>query len=92
MRLKLLLVSAASLSLLACGTREQSNSNGIVADEGFSIENSSANDITAIDAATADAAGMAADAEANLSLDELDNEGDGNTPAPANSDVSANAE
>ncbi|HVF84025.1 MAG TPA: hypothetical protein VM913_07635 [Sphingomicrobium sp.] len=81
MRFKLVIATAASLGLAACGDRQDSAGNGIAADEGFSVENSAANDVTAIDAATADSAGMAADAEANLAFTNLGNEEDGNAPA-----------
>lgn len=86
MRFRLVLGAAASLGLAACGDKPEEASNGIAAEQGFSVENSTANDVTAIDAATADAAGMAADAEANLALDTLGNEADSNTPANASAD------
>ena len=81
MRLPLVIAAALSLPLAACGDQQQEAGNGIAADQGYSVENSTANDITAIDAATADASGMAAEAEANLSLDNLGNGEDGNAPA-----------
>lgn len=71
------------LALAACGEEKQAADNGIAADQGYSVENSAANDVTAIDAATADAAGMAADAEANLALPELENESGNNSAADA---------
>jgi hypothetical protein len=80
MRFKLAIVTAATLGIAACGERESAADNGIVSDQGFSVENSAANDVTAIDAATSDAAGMAADTEANLVLDDF-----GNNSADANS-------
>ncbi|HVF83502.1 MAG TPA: hypothetical protein VM913_04960 [Sphingomicrobium sp.] len=81
MRSKFVIATAVAIGLAGCGDRQQDAGNGIASEQGFSVENSSANDLTAIDAATADAAGMAADAEANLALDDLGNEIDGNLPA-----------
>ena len=81
MRLPVLIAATLSLGLAACGDQQQEASNGIAADQGYSVENSAGNDLTAIDAATADASGMAADAEANLLPDNLGNGADGNAPA-----------
>jgi hypothetical protein len=81
MRFKLVIATAAILGLAACGDRDAAAGNEVAVDQGFSTENTAANDLTAIDAATADASGMAADAEANLMLEDLGNETDGNLPA-----------
>lgn len=81
MRMKLVIATAVTLGLAACGDKENSAGNEVAVDQGFSTENTTANDLTAIDAATADASGMAADAEANLMLEDLGNEADGNLPA-----------
>ena len=58
MRLPLLI--AAALSLSACGNNNQAD-KAQNADAGLSAENIVANDVTAIDAVTGDAANMAAD-------------------------------
>ena len=86
MRFSLVAAAALSLGLAACGDQQQEAGNGIAADQGYSVENSAGNDLTAIDAATADASGMAADAEANLLLDNLGNGEDGNLPAANTAD------
>jgi hypothetical protein len=59
-----ILVAGAVLSLAACG---RSNEAGQVqnADESLSAESIVSNDVTAIDAATGDAANMAADVDLN---------------------------
>ena len=60
----LILVAGTALSLAACG---RSNEAGQVqnADESLSAESIVSNDVTAIDAATGDAANMAADVDLN---------------------------
>jgi hypothetical protein len=86
MRFSLAAAAIFSLGLAACGDQQQEAGNGIATDQGYSVENSAGNDLTAIDAATADASGMAADAEANLLLDDLGNGEDGNLPAANTAD------
>jgi len=78
------LVAAAALSLSACGKQQGATGNGTAAEEDFTQNAIVANDITAIDAATADSANMAADVAPDV---ELTNEGvaaDGNAPAAEN--------
>ena len=55
-----ILITAAALSLVACGGNPQSE-NTVDADAGLTAEHIVANDVTAIDAVTGDAANMAAD-------------------------------
>lgn len=74
-RLSLLLPLA--LLLAACGGKEEAATNDSAADVGLAQENVIANDVTAIDAATADDSKMAADTPPPLD-GELGN-GDGNT-------------
>jgi hypothetical protein len=62
------LLAAAALSLSACGKEQQATGNGTAAEEDFTREAIVANDITAIDAATADSANMAADVAPDVDL------------------------
>ncbi|MCW3797110.1 hypothetical protein OMW55_04725 [Sphingomonas sp. BN140010] len=78
------LLAAAALLLSACGKEQAASGNGTAAEEDFTRDAIVANDITAIDAATADSANMAADVAPDI---ELTNEGDaaeGNVPAVDN--------
>jgi hypothetical protein len=59
-----ILVTVAALSLAACGRGDQAGQSQN-ADEGLSAESIVSNDVTAIDAATGDAANMAADVDLN---------------------------
>ena len=80
--IRFVLFAAAALSLSACGKEQAATGNGTAAEEDFTSDAIVANDITAIDAATADSANMAADV-APIGL----NEGvavDGNAPAADN--------
>ncbi len=80
-----LLTAAAALALASCGdNRQQQTDTGSTED--LATQNISANDITAIDAATGDDANMAADAEFNLvAPDAPSNEAEGNAAqSPAN--------
>jgi hypothetical protein len=69
----LILIAGLALALGACGNNDQKDNNQNV-DENLSAENIVSNDVTAIDAVTADAANMAAD----MPVDEL------NAVAPEN--------
>lgn len=60
-----LILAAALLSLAACNRKQQAAETSGV-DQPVAVETIGGNDITAIDAATNDAANMAADVEANL--------------------------
>ena len=63
-----LILAASLLALAACNRNEQSpETTGI--DQNITAEAIGGNDLTAIDAATNDAANMAADAEAALDAD-----------------------
>jgi hypothetical protein len=64
-----LFLIAAALPLSACGKNSQSG-QAQNADEGLSAENIVANDVTAIDAVTGDAANMAADVNYEEALNE----------------------
>lgn len=80
MRLFILLAGAA-LTLTACGKNDQSGNNASI-DDSLTAENIVANDVTAIDAVTADAANMAADVNyANELENGLDNGLNALTPA-----------
>jgi hypothetical protein len=58
------------LALASCGSDPQAADNSAVAEESDSAATTVGNDVTAIDAATGDAANMAADV--NYTVDELD--------------------
>ena len=78
----LLLIAFASLTLSACGSKDQSG-NAAGADDSLTAESIVANDVTAIDAVTGDAANMAADVDfANELANGLGN--GANAVAPAN--------
>jgi hypothetical protein len=68
----LLLIPAAALALSACG-KSDTGENSQNVDQGLSAENIVANDVTAIDAVTGDAANMAADVDYNALDNGLDN-------------------
>lgn len=61
----ILIIACAALALSGCGKKDQ-NDNNLSADENLTAENIVSNDITAIDAATGDAANMAADVDMNF--------------------------
>jgi hypothetical protein len=80
MRLIILTVGTA-LSLAACGNKDQSDNSSNV-DENLAAENIVSNDVTAIDAVTADAANMAADVNYSAEMDNgLDNASNAAAPA-----------
>jgi len=58
----LILLAVAAFSLSACGKNDQAD-NTVNIDEDLTAENIVANDVTAIDAVTADSANMAADVD-----------------------------
>ena len=60
-----IVVTVAALGLAACGTDEQAN-NTVNIDQAVMSEELAANDVTAIDAVTGDAADMAADVDINF--------------------------
>ena len=76
----LILICSLSLALAACGGDEQS-ANSAAPDDTQSAERMVANDVTAIDAVTGDAANMAADVN-YLEVENLTANGAGNEAAP----------
>ena len=70
----LILLAGAALGLGACGNNDQSD-NSMNLDENLTAENIVSNDVTAIDAVTADAANMAADVDINFTNQMLDGGG-----------------
>ena len=78
MRAPLLL--AATILLAACSNNDQADNTQNI-DENLTAENIVSNDVTAIDAVTADAANMAADVQFTESDLNLDNAGNGAAPA-----------
>jgi hypothetical protein len=69
----LILAAAAALTLGACKNNDQ-HDNTMNIDENLTAENIVSNDVTAIDAVTADAANMAADVNYTEVGNDLDNE------------------
>ncbi len=67
------LIFLATLALASCGDGQQAN-NAIVSDQGGATAASAVNDITAIDAATADSANMAANVNYSVDENALDEE------------------
>lgn len=82
------LILIASLALASCGG-DQSANDAAVQDETGAAQVSAVNDITAIDAATGEAANMAADVNYTLNEDEM-NEAAGNAPANSAANATAN--
>jgi hypothetical protein len=76
-----ILIAAVSL-LGACGNKDQTDKTQN-ADENLSAENIVANDVTAIDAVTGDAANMAADVNYEEYVNGLENGAQANGPSPA---------
>ena len=70
----LILLTVAALGLAGCGTGEQAN-NTVNVDQAVMSEDLAANDVTAIDAVTGDAANMAADVDINFTNEMLDSAG-----------------
>jgi hypothetical protein len=81
MRMPLLIAAAALVSLSACGRNDQTDKTQN-ADENLTAENIVANDVTAIDAVTGDAANMAADVNYEEYVNTLDNEAGANATSP----------
>src|SRR5829696_3217129 len=65
-----ILLAGAALMLAACGKDDQSGQAGNV-EQGLTAEAIVANDVTAIDAVTADAANMAADVDINFTNEQM---------------------
>lgn len=68
--MRALILVAGALGLAACGSSDQTG-NMMNVDENLRAENIVANDVTAIDAVTADAANMAADVDINFTNEQL---------------------
>ena len=73
------LIPLLGLMLASCGDDRQAANTAAVAEESDATALTPANDVTAIDAATGDAANMAADV--NFTLEDLDNEAYDNSSA-----------
>ena len=72
--MRLAILTAATLALVACNKNAQKDASQNL-DAGLTADNIVANDITAIDAVTGDAANMAADVDYSAGMDNsLDNE------------------
>jgi hypothetical protein len=67
----LFLIASAALALAACGRKDGDEAATSGAGDNLTAEAISANDTTAIDAATGEDANMAADADLNMALNEL---------------------
>jgi hypothetical protein len=78
----LILAAGALLGLSACGGGGQAE-NAATADQVLSAENIVTNDVTAIDAVTAEAANMAADVDINFTNEQLDRGGEPGSAARA---------
>ena len=66
----LILVAGAAVAVAACGQNAAAD-NSVNAHEELAVQNITANDTTAIDAVTGDAANMAADV--NFTINDFDN-------------------
>ena len=79
--MRTLILIAGALALAACGNNDQTDNTQNV-DENLTAENIVSNDVTAIDAVTADAANMAADVDLNFGNLGNGTEVDANSAAP----------
>ena len=77
----LIVVTVAALGLAACGTDEQAN-NTVNIDQAVMSNDLAANDVTAIDAVTGDAADMAADVDINFTEELAEDPGNQSSPGP----------
>ena len=77
-----ILAAAAALALSACGNNDQTD-NSLNIDENLTAENIVANDVTAIDAVTGDAANMAADVDINFTNEVAVDDNATGTSAPS---------
>ena len=89
MRGWIVIVGAAALA--ACGQNNQDDDNQDL-NRGLTAQNIVANDVTAIDAVTGDAANMAADVDFTEELANELGDGDGNASAPASRQRRASSE
>ena len=89
------LLIAAFLAVSACGKNAQVD-NSVDSSEQMTADSIVANDVTAIDAVTADAANMAADVDYTDALANLSNNSDaaaeGNAARPKAADAAGNSE
>jgi hypothetical protein len=83
----LILIAGAALGLSACGNNDQKDNN-LNVDENLTAESIVSNDVNAIDAATGDAANMAADVDMNYG-NLLENGASATSNAPAKPGASA---
>ena len=83
----LMMVAGAALAVAGCGQNAAAD-NAVNADDELAVQNIIANDTTAIDAVTGDAANMAADV--NYTINDLDNAADDDN-ASANATTGNNA-
>ena len=67
----LTLISVATLVLAGCGGNEEQANNTVNIDQAVMSDELAANDVTAIDAVTGDAANMAADVDINFTNEML---------------------
>jgi hypothetical protein len=71
------LISLVALGLAACGGGDEQANNTVNIDQAVLSDDLAANDVTAIDAVTGDAANMAADVDINFTNDMLESSGNG---------------
>ena len=76
----LILVTGLALALAACGNDEQAN-NTVNVDQAVMSDDLMANDVTAIDAVTGEAANMAADVDISFTNSVVANSNDGSAQA-----------
>jgi hypothetical protein len=77
----LILLAGAALALAACGGNGQADQT-LNADETLTADDIVANDVTAIDAVTGDAANMAADVAINVANEQVAATGNGSASQP----------
>ena len=77
------LIAIATVSLAGCGGNDEQANNTVNIDQAVMSDALAANDVTAIDAVTGDAANMAADVDVNFTNEMLATSNDSSSASPS---------